>query len=714
MTAPDPTAFASLTEGLAPADAFMRGWLQQVVLRLRRELAWAWRHQESVDRVADALQRQSLAQERLEFFRTDPAAHHLDAQLRELDTAPPSRSGHRGGLQWLTRELHLGAAETFVLALALAAARDAATGDLIAALHGDVRKTAPTLALAQRLWGEPRALVALQSGAHPLFARGLLRREGERDEWTAAIRMPGLVAQLLEYGAHAVPVELEDIARPGRRRPAATNPATGEDTDLALLAARMRQPHRALRVVPVAIALASGTLDAKRAAATLARLASLTRRPVLALRAGVAASASVLEDTALFCWLRGADLLLSTCGAVDGVDWRNLLRPFPICVFAPARDDGAPRDADALPTLVIPTPDYAQRLAAWHGELARHGLAMDVDATRECAFRFRLDASAIADVVTALTRTSAAPGREQMIAACQQQTGLAVGTQAQRLTPRFRRRDLVLDAEHGRQFDQLLAAMRNLARVHADWGTAQAWGDAGISALFAGASGTGKTMAAEVLAAELQMPLYHVDLSQVVSKYIGETEKNLRQLFDAAEQSDAILFFDEADSLFGTRTQARSANDRFANMEISYLLQRMDRFRGLAILATNRRKDLDEAFLRRLRYIIEFPLPSESERLAIWRTCIPPAVSTAGLDLALLAREFALPGGNIRSIVLNACLAASATRVDPALDMASVMSAIDREYDKIGRPLTREQKARWSAGSSAAAGAPPQRPGALQ
>jgi len=199
-------------------------------------------------------------------------------------------------------------------------------------------------------------------------------------------------------------------------------------------------------------------------------------------------------------------------------------------------------------------------------------------------------------------------------------------------------------------------------------------------------------MAAEVLAAELRLPLYHVDLSQVVNKYIGETEKNLRKLFDAAEQADIVLFFDEAESLFGQRMQARSSNDRFANLEISYLLERMDRFRGLAILATNRRKDLDEAFLRRLRYVIEFPVPAESERLAIWKLSIPSQIVSVGVDFGFLAREFALPGGNIRSIVLNACLQAASSREKPTLDMSTLMEAIDREYEKLGRPLSREQK----------------------
>jgi SpoVK/Ycf46/Vps4 family AAA+-type ATPase len=202
-------------------------------------------------------------------------------------------------------------------------------------------------------------------------------------------------------------------------------------------------------------------------------------------------------------------------------------------------------------------------------------------------------------------------------------------------------------------------------------------------------------MAAEVLAAKLKLPMYRVDLSQVVNKYIGETEKNLRVLFDAAEQADLLLFFDEADALFGQRTAVKSSNDRWANLEVSYLLERMENFRGLAVLGTNRKKDLDEAFLRRLRYVIEFPMPGEHERLNIWRKAIPCQVEAAEVDLEFLAAEYALAGGNIRSIVLNACLQAAARSVRPRLDMETVMRAIAREYEKLGRPLTVEQTERW-------------------
>ena len=233
--------------------------------------------------------------------------------------------------------------------------------------------------------------------------------------------------------------------------------------------------------------------------------------------------------------------------------------------------------------------------------------------------------------------------------------------------------------------------MRNLTRAHHDWGNARAWNEGGLSALFAGAPGTGKTMCAEALAAELDLPLYRIDLSQVVDKYIGETEKNLKRLFDAADAADLILFFDEADALFGKRTEVKDAHDRYANLEVSYLLERMERFKGLALLATNRKKDLDEAFLRRLRFVVEFPLPDAQERARIWRSVVPPQVDASALDLDFLAQRFALSGGHIRAIVFHACLQAAGEGAAIALDMPAVIRAVKREFDKLERANSLDQ-----------------------
>src|SRR6185503_5388776 len=219
--------------------------------------------------------------------------------------------------------------------------------------------------------------------------------------------------------------------------------------------------------------------------------------------------------------------------------------------------------------------------------------------------------------------------------------------------------NLVLPAQEMNLLRQIAAQVSQRAKVYEEWGFSKKMNRGlGISALFGGNSGTGKTMAAEVIANELRLNLYRIDLSAVVSKYIGETEKNLRKLFDVAEDGGAILFFDEADALFGKRSEVKDSHDRYANIEINYLLQRMEAYRGLAILATNMKAALDGAFLRRLRFILDFPYPGVKERKLIWEKALPAETPKADLDFDRLAR-LNISGGNIHSIALNAAFIAA-------------------------------------------------------
>src|SRR5919199_4516922 len=219
--------------------------------------------------------------------------------------------------------------------------------------------------------------------------------------------------------------------------------------------------------------------------------------------------------------------------------------------------------------------------------------------------------------------------------------------------------DLVLPERERQILRDIAAHLRQRAKVYDAWGFASKGARGlGISALFAGASGTGKTMAAEVLAGELRLDLYRIDLSSVVSKYIGETEKNLRRVFDAAEGGAAILLFDEADALFGKRSEVKDSHDRYANMEVSYLLQRMEAYRGLAILTTNLKDALDTAFLRRLRFIVRFPFPDANQRAEIWQRIFPKDTPTEDLDVKKLAK-LSVAGGNIRNIAMNAAFFAA-------------------------------------------------------
>jgi hypothetical protein len=278
--------------------------------------------------------------------------------------------------------------------------------------------------------------------------------------------------------------------------------------------------------------------------------------------------------------------------------------------------------------------------------------------------------------------------------ACRHQARPRMDDLAQRITPAAGWYEIVLPDEQLRLLRDVAAHVRQRAKVYEHWGFArQGSRGLGITALFAGSSGTGKTMAAEVIARDLSLDLYRVDLSQVVSKYIGETEKNLRRIFDAAEEGGAVLLFDEADALFGKRSDVKDSHDRYANLEVSYLLQRMEAYRGLAILTTNMRTALDTAFLRRLRFIIEFPFPGNVERAEIWRRIFPRETPTEGLDVQRLAR-LNVPGGVIRNIALNAAFLA-ADRDEP-VRMTHLRHAAEIEFVKLERPFTEAELGGWS------------------
>lgn len=278
--------------------------------------------------------------------------------------------------------------------------------------------------------------------------------------------------------------------------------------------------------------------------------------------------------------------------------------------------------------------------------------------------------------------------------ACRAHARPSVENLAQKIEPAATWHELVLPEPQRLVLQDILAHIRHRTRVYDDWGfRAKGERGLGISTLFAGSSGTGKTMAAEVLANELRLDLYRIDLSQVVSKYIGETEKNLRRVFDAAEESGAILLFDEADALFGKRSEVKDSHDRYANIEVSYLLQRMETYRGLAILTTNMKSALDTAFLRRIRFIVQFPFPDSAHRAEIWRRIFPEETPTEGLDVEKLAR-LNVAGGNIRNIALNAAfLAADAN--EPVC-MKHLLRAAYGEFAKMEKPLTDAEIRGWA------------------
>ena len=333
-------------------------------------------------------------------------------------------------------------------------------------------------------------------------------------------------------------------------------------------------------------------------------------------------------------------------------------------------------------------PTAAEQCEAWVTVLSDYTMGPEINQTaHRLAGQFNLNLGDIQTVASLALQMPAETGtlHEKLWDSCCDLTRPRLDVLAQRLEPKATWDDLVLPAEPMNLLRQIAGQVRERHKVYDEWGFALKMNRGfGISALFTGESGTGKTMAAEVIANGLRLNLYRIDLSAVVSKYIGETEKNLRKLFDAAEQGGVILFFDEADALFGKRSEVKDSHDRYANIEINYLLQRMEAFSGLAILATNMKSALDPAFMRRLRFIVNFQFPGVKERTLIWQKALPPQTPKEALDYDRLAR-LNVTGGNIHSIALNAAFLAA--RADTPVTMPLMLEAARSEFRKLDKPV---------------------------
>lgn len=341
----------------------------------------------------------------------------------------------------------------------------------------------------------------------------------------------------------------------------------------------------------------------------------------------------------------------------------------------------------------VARPTTGEQRALWRGAIQAAGLAPRdapgmAPAIDRLVSQFDLGAGAIKAACVAAGANAAGDPGAALWDACRSQARPRMDDLAQRIDGAADWDDLVLPDTQRNVLREIAIHVRQRAKVYETWGfAAKGSRGLGVSALFTGPSGTGKTMAAEVLARALRLDLYRIDLSSMVSKYIGETEKNLRRVFDAAEQAAAILLFDEADAIFGKRSEVKDSHDRYANMEVSYLLQRMEAYRGLAILTTNMKSAIDTAFLRRIRFVVQFPFPDPVQRAAIWGRVFPPDTPTEGLDMRKLSR-LNVAGGNIRNIAINAAFLAA--EAGGPVTMTEVMQAARSEYGKLERPMTRE------------------------
>jgi ATP-dependent 26S proteasome regulatory subunit len=413
----------------------------------------------------------------------------------------------------------------------------------------------------------------------------------------------------------------------------------------------------------------------------------------------------LLQNSALL--FNGYDLLLSDEKEIKS-SYENMLAEldnYPQWVFLASekewRPAGIPGDKPFI-SIELPLPPYSARRQLWANQWQDDStLAVDVD-LNDLASKFRLSGGQIRDAAAAARSLAqwrdpekAVITNQDLHAACRQRFRGTLSALSRKIQPRYHWSDIILPKDQTEQLHEICSYVKYYYTVYGDWGFERKLSTGkGLNVLFAGPSGTGKTMAAEIIANELGLDLYKIDLSAIVSKYIGETEKNLDRVFREGQTSNAILFFDEADALFGKRSEVRDSHDRYANIEIAYLLQKMDEYEGAVILATNLRKNMDEAFARRMHFTVEFPTPEEADRHRIWQNIFPSEAPLAtDIDLSFLARQFKITGGNIKNIALGAAFLAA--QDGGSINMDNIIWATKREFQKLGKLCTETDFAQY-------------------
>lgn len=616
----------------------------------------------------------------------------IEQQLNEASTAREAATNMDPppALLLLAESFGLSPFERDTLLLCAAPEFDPGIASICAQAQGSQNRNYPTFSLALALFDEPRWDV--MSAHRPLrYARLIeISQPGAMPLTSSALRADERVVNFLK-GLNALDDRLTPLVQP---------PAAHDDSDLSesqrtvVDAILQRLSNVAtdstLPVVQLISTDAGSRLSVARQVCELAnrQLYSLstealpTQLPEIETFVRLWQRESILLPVALYV---DADHAESPSAEASAALLNFLSRPVGM-VFVGVRE--APlRIRAASFSIDVAMPTSAEQCEAWNEALEELAPDLDTQTAQVLAGQFNLNLNDIRGAVEASVEAAAEDENVEVTLwrTCRDLVRPRLDSLAQRLDPKATWDDLVLPDEQTRLLRQIVGQVRERHRVYDQWGFSQVMNRGfGISALFAGESGTGKTMAAEVIANDLRLNLYRIDLSAVVNKYLGETEKNLRKLFDAAERGGAILFFDEADALFGKRSEVKDSHDRYANIEINYLLQRMEAFSGLAILATNMKGALDSAFMRRLRFVVNLPFPGVKERTLIWQKALPPQTPTEDLDFERLAR-LNISGGNIHSIALNAAFLAAQN--GEAVTMPILLAAARVELRKLEKPV---------------------------
>jgi hypothetical protein len=702
---------AHLQAELARIDAVIRRQVRQWQLA-GQDLGDAFRGLYTTHEQAEALLAQPLGGNWGALADLPPEEEHTfdqaEAAARAAACAVAERAGREGHslrLDHLCERFQLGHFERDALLICLAPALDLRYERLYGYLQDDVTRKRPSANLVLDLLVEPglgrlRYLRYLAEDA-PLFAHRLLQRLAGPggDPLSPLSQMIGpdetvvawLLGRYVPVSSLSAQVAFTTPQETSYDRLAAGSGAVAALEEWSLSAGEQ---------VPPILAFSGPDRSAQQAAARLC--AASLGKPLLEVEIVARSEEGAYPAELLAIALRDAQLtqavllLAGWHGYLQDGSTAAALVPALLAHPGPAILTGSeqwqPSNGGrerAIRWIEFPVPSFDERLALWQHLASGDAVGAEDLGLAALAGQFALTSGTIRDAFATARDQAAQDGRplaeQDLYSSARTYSNPRLSGLARKILPRYSWEDIVLPGDQMALLREIVDTVRGRPLVLGEWGIgAKLASSAGVTVLFAGPPGTGKTMAAEVIAGELGLDLYKIDLSTVVSKYIGETEKNLERIFEEAQTSNAILFFDEADAIFGKRSEVKDAHDRYANLEISYLLQRMEIYDGVAVLATNLRANLDEAFTRRLQFSVHFPFPEEVYRLRIWQTLFPPGVPRdADVDFDLLARRFRLSGGSIRNIIVSAAYLAAAN--GRAVSMDHLLHGTRRELQKMGR-----------------------------